>query len=115
MKHANQNQAGESNVSETAPESSTTGMEGSPVKVKIPAEIIATNHRRAYAMAYVAGFTGRKLEFVAPIVRNSIVRGYLTGERDAAQLAADREAQEYREHREEEYFARNGSLAGFTA
>lgn len=50
--------------------------------VEIPAEIISENHRKAYAMAYVAGFNGRKLKFIAPIVRNSIVRGYLTGERD---------------------------------
>ena len=50
--------------------------------VEIPAEILSENHRKAYAMAYVAGFTGRKLAFVAPVVRNSIVRGYLTGERD---------------------------------
>jgi hypothetical protein len=34
--------------------------------VEIPAEIISENHRKAYAMAYVAGFTGRKLAFVAP-------------------------------------------------
>lgn len=50
--------------------------------VEIPAEIISENHRKAYAMAYVAGFNGRTLKFVAPVVRNSIVRGYLTGERD---------------------------------
>ena len=50
--------------------------------VEIPAEIISENHRKAYAMAYVAGFNNRKLAFVAPVVRNSIVRGYLTGERD---------------------------------
>ena len=50
--------------------------------VEIPAEILSENHRKAYAMAYVAGFNNRKLAFVAPVVRNSIVRGYLTGERD---------------------------------
>jgi hypothetical protein len=56
--------------------------------VEIPAEIVAPNHRKAYAMAYVAGFTGRKLAFVAPVVRNSIVRGYLTGEQHRAQAEA---------------------------
>jgi len=50
----------------------------------IPAEIISENHRKAYAMAFVAGWHGRKLAFIAPIVRNSIVRGYLTGERERA-------------------------------
>ena len=53
-------------------------------KFEIPAEIISENHRKAYAMAFVAGWHGRKLAFVAPIVRNSIVRGYLTGERERA-------------------------------
>lgn len=51
-------------------------------KFEIPAEIISENHRRAYALAYVAGWHGRKMKFVSPLVRNSIVRGYLTGERD---------------------------------
>ena len=55
--------------------------------VEIPAEIISENHRKAYAMAYTAGFNNRKLAFVAPVVRNSIVRGYMTGERD--RTAAD--------------------------
>ena len=49
-------------------------------KFEIPAEIIAVNHRKAYAMAWKAGFRGTKLAFVSPFVRNSIVRGFLTGE-----------------------------------
>jgi len=60
--------------------------------VEIPAEIISDNHRKAYAMAYVAGFNGRTLKFVAPVVRNSIVRGYLTGERDRKAALAITEA-----------------------
>lgn len=55
-------------------------MERAP-RFQIPREIIASNHRHAYAAAYVAGFRGQHLAFVAPVVRNSIVRGYLTGER----------------------------------
>ena len=50
------------------------------VQVKIPKAIHAKNHRRAYAMAYKAGYQGKHVKFVSPIVRNSIVRGYLEGE-----------------------------------
>jgi len=64
--------------------------QSSEMKVQIPPEIVAENHRRAYAMAFIAGYNGRKLKFVAPIVRNSIVRGYLTGERERALASAAR-------------------------
>lgn len=50
------------------------------VRVKIPKAILAKNHRRAYAMAYKAGYTGTHVKYISPIVRNSIVRGYLDGE-----------------------------------
>lgn len=53
-------------------------------KWAIPPEIQAKNHRRAYALGFKAGWEGRKLSFVSPIVRNSIVRGYLTAERERA-------------------------------
>ena len=83
------------------PESSIAKVGKEEIAVTIPREIIAPNHRRAYAMAYVAGFTGRKLKFVSPIVRNSIARGFLTGERDAAEIAAAQAQAEYAEHMQE--------------
>ena len=55
-------------------------------KVKIPREIIAQNHRKAYALGYAKGYQGKTLRFIAPIVRNSLVRGWLEGERDRAAL-----------------------------
>ncbi len=50
------------------------------MKISIPKAILAKNHRRAYAMAFKAGYKGRHVKYVSPIVRNSIVRGYLDGE-----------------------------------
>jgi len=50
------------------------------VRVNIPKAILAKNHRRAYAMAFKAGYNGKHVKFVSPIVRNSIVRGFLEGE-----------------------------------
>ncbi len=50
------------------------------MKIEIPPEILAKNHRKAYALAYRAGYEGKHVKFIAPIVRNSIVRGYLDGE-----------------------------------
>lgn len=49
-------------------------------KFEIPANILAENHRKAYAAAFVAAFTGKKLAFVAPVVRHSICRGWFAGE-----------------------------------
>lgn len=74
MKNITQNQ----NARREAQESSVQSF---PMKeVNIPSNIIAPNHRRAYAAAFVAAFTGRKLAFVAPVVRHSICRGWFAGE-----------------------------------
>ena len=59
------------------------------VRVNIPKAILAKNHRRAYAMAYKAGYNGTHVKYVSPIVRNSIVRGYLDGEAARARLEMD--------------------------
>ncbi len=61
-------------------EAQGSSVQTAQIKVSIPKEILATNHRRAYAMAYKAGYQNKKLRFVSTIVRNSIVRGYLDGE-----------------------------------
>ncbi len=50
--------------------------------VHVPREIIAENHRKAYAHGYRAGFHGRFLRYMAPTVKNSLVRGFLTGQED---------------------------------
>ncbi len=49
-------------------------------RVTVPAAIIAENHRKAFRAAFEAAFTGTKLRFVSPIVRNSICRGWFQGE-----------------------------------
>ena len=51
------------------------------MKVRIPKDIQAPNHRRAYAMAYRAGYRKQPLRFVSGIVRFSIARGWTDGER----------------------------------
>ena len=87
------------------PESSTAGVgDGGLMKfedVAVPAEIIAENHRRAYAMAYCAAFNGRKLAFVHPTVRNSIARGWFDGEAAKKELDAFLDTLA-KEHAEEE-------------
>lgn len=52
------------------------------MKVQVPNEIQATNHKRAYALGFDAGFNGKQVRFIHPTVRNSIVRGFLDGERE---------------------------------
>lgn len=70
------------------------------MKIEIPPDILAPNHRRAYAMAYRAAYRKRPLRFVSPIVRFSIERGWNDGEqaywedadRDAAETLAEEAA-----------------------
>jgi hypothetical protein len=65
-----------------------------PMKVRVPREILSKNHRRAYAMAYRAGYTGGHVKYIAPVVRNSIVRGFLDGEEQKAREDLDRKLAE---------------------
>ena len=63
------------------------------MKIEIPKDILAPNHRKAYAMAYRAAYRKEPLRFVSNIVRFSIERGWNDGER-AYWADADREAAE---------------------
>ena len=63
------------------------------MKIEIPKDILAPNHRKAYAMAYRAAYRKKHIRFVAADVRFSIARGWNDGERDYWE-DADREAEE---------------------
>lgn len=63
------------------------------MKLEIPADILAPNHRKAYAMAYRAAYRKQPLRFVSPIVRFSIERGWNDGERAHWEEADDEAAE----------------------
>ena len=70
-------------------EAQGSSVQSAQMKIRIPKAILSKNHRRAYAMAYKAGYQGKHVKYVAPIVRNSIVRGYLDGEAARARQEMD--------------------------
>lgn len=106
---ANTTKANEMNPPESSTAGFGVGLNMTIERVDIPREIIAPNHRRAYALAYVAGFNGDKLKFVSPLVKNSLYRGFLTGERDRQKVEADAldawtEEQAIKEQEREAYY-----------
>jgi hypothetical protein len=96
MKKQTTNQKGEKDMNKTTNnqnakrEAQGSSVQAVHMKIRIPKAILAPNHRKAYAMAYKAGYEGKHLRFVSPIVRNSIVRGYLDGEEQKAREELDR-------------------------
>ena len=56
--------------------------------VLVPRAIQAPNHRRAYAAAWRRGFEGKLLDIIPPLLRNSLVRGFLDGRKAAQAFTA---------------------------
>ncbi len=61
------------------PQNTTQTEQNTTRAVTVPRNIQAANHRRAYAAAWRRGYTGKLLDCIPPMLRNSLVRGFMDG------------------------------------